>query len=197
MCISNPFRKADKGVSSASLSIGGGSSCMEEKQDGISEEDCSRAINTKRKALFIGAHPDDIELGSAALALTLKDSGCSLRAIVLTDEKGFAEIRRHEAEAGLRSLGFDEPIVFCGFKDGDLRSGSKARERFQAVLAENASVQNPDIIVTHSSEETHSDHRSANRLVSKCLKKTTAKALFPIYGSFDAKPSECCTLFCH
>jgi LmbE family N-acetylglucosaminyl deacetylase len=58
-------------------------------------------------ALFLGAHPDDIEIGSGSTRAKMAGSGWEVWACILTDEAAsdVAKTRRGEARAGAIACG--------------------------------------------------------------------------------------------
>ena len=65
------------------------------------------------RVMFIGAHPDDIELGAGGLIYQLIQSGTEVVGIDITDGEltpmGDREIRQRECEAASRILGLKDP----------------------------------------------------------------------------------------
>lgn len=112
------------------------------------------------RLLAIGAHPDDVEIGAAALLAKALDCGFDVGYLILTDESGRRAARRDEAIRSARVLGVPaERVMFAGLPDGrlraDRRSVSRVRDRVGFT---------PDLIVTHTQADSHNDHVEASRI---------------------------------
>jgi LmbE family N-acetylglucosaminyl deacetylase len=120
--------------------------------------------------LAIGAHPDDIEIGAAALLTKALQHGIDTHFLILTDESDCRAARRAEAVLAARSLGVPQDrVIFAGLEDGQLRvdrtSVSRVREKAGAHGLR------PDIVVTHTLADSHNDHVEANRIAHAAFRK--------------------------
>jgi LmbE family N-acetylglucosaminyl deacetylase/tetratricopeptide (TPR) repeat protein len=110
--------------------------------------------------LVVGAHPDDIELGSAGFLLRLKDEGAKVYGLVMSHgEKGTPgprADRRGEAETAARALGLDGFWVL-DFPDTELRDHVGEMKRRIEGKIEELGIR---LVLTHSPRETHGDHVS-------------------------------------
>ncbi len=118
------------------------------------------------KILAIGAHPDDIEIFMFGILCHFKDRGDNVNLLIATDGslggKGGKENlkykRKKEAVLGLKNIG--KPF-FLEIPDGMLGAEGDhyllIKKRIQNV--------NPDLIITHSLDDYHSDHRNLSKLV--------------------------------
>jgi LmbE family N-acetylglucosaminyl deacetylase len=122
------------------------------------------------KLVAIGAHPDDIELGCAALIKKVTELQLAeVYLIVLTDD-GKAKTRRREALNGARSMGVPRRrVLFAGMRDGQLRVSSQSVERVRQIASERGIV--PDVIITHTEADSHNDHVEANRIAHAAFRK--------------------------
>jgi LmbE family N-acetylglucosaminyl deacetylase len=113
------------------------------------------------RLLFIGAHSDDIEIGCGGTAVELLRSypGASVRWVVLSSE----EDRGSEAETAARSLipvAADAEISIETFRGAYFPSEfEKIKDYFETLK-----TFGPDLILTHSREELHQDHRIVGEL---------------------------------
>lgn len=114
------------------------------------------------RLLCIGAHPDDCEIQTSGLAALWTGRGGSARFLSMTDgssghqELGgakLAHIRRAEAQAGAAAVGADS-VVFDNL-DGSLLPTLENRGRVIRAVRE----YQPDVIVTHRTNDYHPDHR--------------------------------------
>lgn len=128
----------------------------------------------ERRALVIGAHPDDADFGAAGTAALLARDGWAVRYVVATDgSKGSDDpahtpdvlraIRAEEQREAARILGV-ESVGFLGFVDGELE---RSRALLEAVTRELRTFR-PYAVYTHDPEPlfvmdaivNHSDHRA-------------------------------------
>ena len=130
-------------------------------------------LESFERYLFIGPHPDDIEIGCGALAAKLAAAGKEVYFLICLDGRfggGFrpdlspeelAALRRAEAKASAAMIGAKEPrfLEFCdgGFYDYD--ELEKAIARFVGEIK-------PDVIFAPDpsvESECHKDHLSVGR----------------------------------
>ena len=122
------------------------------------------------KILAIGAHPDDIEIFMYGLVSTYKKEGNQVFTMIATDgSKGglskddlLSKKREKEAIAGLKKI--SKPI-FLNIPDGALGEDPK----HQRTIKENILKIMPDLIITHSQNDYHSDHRSLSFITSSVV----------------------------
>jgi len=112
--------------------------------------------------LAIGAHPDDIEIGSGGLLLGLAEShpGLSARYVVLTGSAA----RQAEARTAARSFlpGAELTVELHDLPEGRLPAAwGAAKELLEEVARSGA----PDLIVAPSAADAHQDHRTIGELV--------------------------------
>ena len=113
------------------------------------------------KVLAIGAHPDDIEIFMYGLLSIYKKEGHEVRTIIATDGakggaikgKNLAEQRANEAISGLAKI--SSPI-FLNLPDGELGNEFEHKK----IVKENILKIMPDLIITHSQNDYHTDHKS-------------------------------------
>jgi len=114
------------------------------------------------RLLAIGAHPDDIEIGSAALLSKAADLGVAAHLLILTDDGNQAD-RRAEALRAASALGVPgRRVLFAGLQDGRLRADSDSVDKVRELAR--AHDLTPDLIVTHTAADSHNDHVEANRI---------------------------------
>lgn len=113
------------------------------------------------KVLGIGAHPDDIEIFMYGLLSIYKKEGHQVHTIIATDGakggatkgKKLAQQRADEAVSGLAKL--SSPI-FLNLPDGELGDELEHKK----IIKENILKITPDLIITHSENDYHADHKS-------------------------------------
>lgn len=117
-------------------------------------------------AYAIGAHPDDVELYALGLLLRLKAAGWRIGWAVATDggRGGDPVRRRREALAAGAVCGVAPDLL--GLDDGALAAEPGAGGMIAALLARVA----PRLLVTHSPDDYHPDHRALAAMVGKAAR---------------------------
>jgi LmbE family N-acetylglucosaminyl deacetylase len=147
-------------------------------------------IPTPRRALAVGAHPDDIEFGCAGTLAKWADDGARIDLLVLTDgSKGTwdpaadpAELvatRRREQDDAAARLG--ARAHWLGLVDGELMPGDDARRR----VVETIRALRPDVVLTHDPwrrHRLHPDHHAAGVLVVEALVAARDPHFYPGVG---------------
>jgi LmbE family N-acetylglucosaminyl deacetylase len=122
------------------------------------------------RLLAIGAHPDDIEIGAAALICKAISSGAETYFLILSDESGRRAARRAEAARAARILGVPQHrVLFAGLRDGSLRADRKSVGRVREIIQEKGL--RPDLIITHTAADSHNDHVEANRIAHAAFRR--------------------------
>ena len=119
------------------------------------------------KILAIGAHPDDIEIFMYGFVSSCKKRGDKIFLATATDgaagniklDNNLSAIRKKESLKALSKLGNPS---FLNLPDGNLSYFEKSK----TVIHDYIIDINPDLIVTHSPEDYHPDHRSLSKIVS-------------------------------
>lgn len=136
--------------------------------------------------LAVGAHPDDIELGCGGTLYKVSSNGARVIAVYLTkgEKSGDAKVRMRESMDALRVLGVNE-AHFGSFPD------TMVPNSFEAIdfLEQFSLKDNPDVVLTHTINDTHQDHRqvgwlsiSAFRNVPKILCYETPRVMSGAYS---------------
>ena len=106
--------------------------------------------------LAVGAHPDDIELGAGGTVYKAVQAGAQVIALYMTRGGKLSDInvRMRESTEAMHILGVNE-IFFENFPDTEIP------DSFEAVncLEQYAIKYKPDVVLTHSVNDTHQDHR--------------------------------------
>lgn len=119
------------------------------------------------RVLAIVAHPDDAELLCAGTLARAGADGAAIGiAVLCRGDKGqprktvrnLAAVRRVEMRAAAKLLGAE---LFPGeFRDGELTDGPAQRRRVVEIVRRFR----PTLILAHSAEDYHADHRAASAL---------------------------------
>ncbi|MCA9375291.1 PIG-L family deacetylase, partial [Candidatus Dojkabacteria bacterium] len=133
--------------------------------------------------LFIGAHHDDIEIGTAGTLAKFVSQGHKVSAFILTDEdtQEEKELRRNETVQSLARLGLSENnILFGGFFDGKLMDDRESISRLRGIVADNNLK--PDIVFCHTTHDSHNDHRRCYLMALSCFRESVVLC-YPIVNS--------------
>ena len=120
------------------------------------------------KVLAVGAHPDDVELLCAGTLALYRKRGDEVTICHACDggkgslehtSEEIAKIRRKEAIASAKTIGAKS--IWGGFIDGEVVLGLNSRIKMIDIIRQT----DPDIIITHSPNDYHSDHLNVSKLV--------------------------------
>lgn len=159
-------------------------------------------LEAPRRALAIGAHPDDIEFGCGATLAKWASKGCEVFHLVCTDgSKGtwdpdvdvaqLVATRQAEQRAAARQVGGGrEPgdVVFLGWVDGELESG--LRQRWEVAFW--IRHFRPDVVLGHDPwrrYRLHPDHRNAGFLATDGIVAARDPKFFPEQRIAPHRPS--------
>lgn len=133
-------------------------------------------VNSFEKYLFVGPHPDDIEIGAGATVASLAEQGKSICFLICTDgrygtsnlkeavsEKELIAIRREEAIRSAAALGVTD-VRFLDFCDGGFYNRNDLIKQIAGVIS---SFQ-PDVIFAPDptpTSECHIDHLNVGNAV--------------------------------
>jgi LmbE family N-acetylglucosaminyl deacetylase len=151
-------------------------------------------LESFQRYLFLGPHPDDIEIGAGATAAKLAEAGKEVCFLICTDgryglgnaPKGttpeeLVEIRREEARRSAALLGVKN-VSFLDFCDGGLYD---PKDQLRAA-ARIAGAFQPDVILAPDpdvSSECHIDHRNVGEMAKTLACFGPYRELFAAYGA--------------
>lgn len=128
-----------------------------------------------KKALIIGAHPDDPESMAYGTALRLREMGCDVVTVYLTRGEAGIPGKTHDEAAAIRTAECEKvtamtgiPHLFLNQIDG---SSEVTNERYLEVK-ELIERENPDLVITHWPIDSHRDHRHAALLAYDAWRRT-------------------------
>ncbi|MFQ5419342.1 MAG: PIG-L deacetylase family protein [Anaerolineae bacterium] len=169
------------------------------------------------RAMFIYAHPDDIEFGVAGTAALWAKNGAEVIYVVLTDgnvgshEKGMtreklAQIRRAEQTAAADVIG--ARCIFMGYDDGLLQPTLELRKKLVRLIREHrpnvVCCGDPTMFFPSDTYINHPDHRAAAQAaIDAVFPAAEMPLLYPdldaeglpphkvnyVYVSFGSKPN--------
>jgi LmbE family N-acetylglucosaminyl deacetylase len=131
-------------------------------------------MDIPRRALAIGAHPDDIEFGCGATFAKWSAAGCEVSHLICTDgAKGswdpnedraaLVVTRQGEQRDAAKALGATGQCVFLDWVDGELEAGLRQRWEVAYWIRK----LRPDVVLGHDPWKRyrlHPDHRAAGFL---------------------------------
>jgi LmbE family N-acetylglucosaminyl deacetylase len=117
------------------------------------------ALNSVRRLLCIGAHSDDIEIGTGATVLRMQRDNPDLQIMWVCLSGGDTE-REAEAESSARGFAPRAAFECMAFKDRYFPSQQvEIKNAFESLKAFE-----PDLVLTHSRDDRHQDHRVVNEV---------------------------------
>ena len=146
------------------------------------------------RALFIAAHPDDLEFGVAGTAAKWAATGCEVTFCLITDgnagthENGItaeqlAEIRRGEQRDAAKILGVQN-VEFLGYDDCKLVNTLELREKLVRLIRKYRpnvlGCQDPTNVFPRADYINHPDHRAAgNAVIDAAFPSSEMPLLYP------------------
>jgi LmbE family N-acetylglucosaminyl deacetylase/Mrp family chromosome partitioning ATPase len=137
------------------------------------------------QALFIGAHPDDIEIGAGGTLVKLLEKNWDVFACIVTDETDpqVAVVRRREALQSCAALGLrPQQVFFLGMSDRYVSVTREGVDRLRDALKQHNI--RPELVFTHSHADCHPDHRAVCELVHAAFRQKLILG-FPIINSLN------------
>ncbi len=156
-------------------------------------------LATPRRALAVGAHPDDIEFGCGGTLAKWAAAGCDVHHLVCTDgSRGtwdaaedpaqLVVTREQEQRAAAAALGGTSSVTFLRWPDGELEAGLRQRWQICAAIR----TIRPDVVVGHDPWKRyrlHPDHRNAGFLVTDGIVAARDPLFFPEQAIAPHRPS--------
>ena len=140
-----------------------------------------------KSLLFMGAHPDDIELGCGAL---LSDLVGQADVFCMT----FSDNKKNPDLQNLANEHFDSMHVL-GLKDHQIGLGSYETRRFpdyrQELLQEMLELRKkyqPEIVFVHTAKDIHQDHKTVTEEATRAFRGTTVLGYDVLRSSYGFFP---------
>ena len=133
--------------------------------EAFASEITNQPTNKKKKALIIGAHPDDPETGCGGTMLMLRKAGWEVVSVYLTKGHGGIEGKSHDEAASIRT---QEAIEACKVLDArpifmtQIDGNAEVTKARYAEMQELIAAENPDVVFTHWPLDSHTDQRVFN-----------------------------------
>ncbi len=124
--------------------------------------------STYKKALFIGAHPDDPETCAGGTMILMKQLGCDVVSVYLTaGESGIAG-KSHDEAAAIRRVESADACAVMGVRSlwvGQIDGYAEVNLERYAQMKKIIEQEHPDVVFTHWPIDSHRDHRACSLLV--------------------------------
>lgn len=150
-------------------------------------------IEEHERYMFIGPHPDDIEIGAGATAAKLAEAGKKICFLICIDGRFGSDsiapeeliaIRQEEAHASAKALGIDD-VRFLPFCDG----GFYDTRKLVSAIAKAVGDFKPDVIFAPDcfvSSECHPDHLNVGRAAAEIAYLAPYSLLMAEHGAQSA-----------
>ena len=121
-----------------------------------------------KKALIIGAHPDDPETGCGGTMLVLKQAGYEVVSVYMTKGEAGIPGKTHEESSAIRVAEATKASEMLGARpvfmtqiDGSTEINKERYVEMRELIA----AEKPDVVFTHWPIDSHADHRVCSSLV--------------------------------
>ena len=140
-----------------------------------------------KKVLFLGAHPDDIELGCGALLAHIAGKA-ELLCVTLSDNQNNPKLKSlvEEHYASMAILGVPRERVLV--KSFETRNFPRDRQEILEYLYELSREHRPDLVFVHSSADIHQDHRVVTEEALRAFRGVSVLGFDVFRSSFDFFP---------
>jgi LmbE family N-acetylglucosaminyl deacetylase len=140
------------------------------------------------KVCFIGAHPDDIELGCGALIAHIAAKS-DVICVTLSDNQKNPDLKNvmDEHLRSLTTLGIQHENVVIG--NFETRRFSHFRQEILEYLVELNRKHQPDIVFVHARSDIHQDHATVTDEVMRAFRGKTILGYEIIRSSYGYAPS--------
>ncbi|MDZ4160138.1 MAG: PIG-L family deacetylase [Anaerolineaceae bacterium] len=141
-----------------------------------------------KRICFIGAHPDDIELGAGALIAHINQQA-EIRCVTLSDNQKNPELKRvvEEHYQSMAVLGVPRENIVLG-KFETRRFPHARQEILEYLIGLKHSFQ-PDIVFVHTRADTHQDHVTTVEEALRAFRGTTVLGFDVLRSSYGFFPN--------
>jgi LmbE family N-acetylglucosaminyl deacetylase len=141
-----------------------------------------------KKVCFIGAHPDDIEIGCGALIAHIA-AKTEVKCYTLSDNQKNPLLKNvvREHYASMESLGVPKDHVIVG--QFQTRRFPQARQEILEYLIDINQTFHPEIVFVHTKSDIHQDHATVTEESLRAFRGTTVLGFDVIRSSYGFFPS--------
>jgi N-acetylglucosamine malate deacetylase 1 len=140
-----------------------------------------------QKVCFIGAHPDDIELGCGALIAQITGKA-EIICITLSDNRKNPELAKvaDEQRRSMALLGVPPQNLIIG--DFETRRFPQARQEILEYLIQVNREHHPEVVFVHTKADIHQDHATATEEALRAFRGTTVLGFDVLRSSYGFFP---------
>ena len=141
-----------------------------------------------KRVLFLGAHPDDIEIGCGALIHNIVNK-TELLCVTLSDNQKNPDLKKVKNEhlASMNVLGVPETkVVFGPF---ETRVFPDSRQDILEYFLKLRKEFKPDLIFTHSKQDVHQDHNTMTDEALRAFRGITVLGFDVVRSSYGFFPN--------
>jgi len=140
------------------------------------------------KVCFIGAHPDDIELGCGALISQITPVS-EVVCVTLSDNQKNPDLTHviHEHRRSMQVLGVRPENVIVS--DFETRRFPHARQEILEYLIELGRVHHPEIVFVHTRADIHQDHATVTEEALRAFRGMTVLGFDVLRSSYGFFPN--------
>lgn len=141
-----------------------------------------------KKILFIGAHPDDIELGCGALIAHIS-SKADVLCITLSDNQKNPVLGNLVSEHYQSMMILGIPKMQVILEKFETRKFQEHRQEILEFLFKQSQSFQPDIVFTHTRSDLHQDHKTVTEETLRAFRGTTVLGFDVIRSSYGFFPN--------
>lgn len=141
-----------------------------------------------KRVCFIGAHPDDIEIGAGALIAHIVKQA-DIICVTLSDNQKNPLLKNlvSEHHASMSVLGVPEKNVVVG--DFETRRFPQLRQEILEYMISLNHTFKPDIVFTHTRADIHQDHATTTEEALRAFRGTTVLGFDVLRSSYGFFPN--------
>jgi N-acetylglucosamine malate deacetylase 1 len=141
-----------------------------------------------KRVLFLGAHPDDIELGCGALVHQIA-SQTEILCVTLSDNQKNPDLKKVKNEhfESMRVLGVPQEKIMLG--PFSTRVFPDSRQDILEYFLKLRKDFKPDLIFTHSKQDVHQDHNTMTDEALRAFRGITVLGFDVVRSSYGFFPS--------
>lgn len=141
-----------------------------------------------KKVCFIGAHPDDIEIGCGALIAHIADQ-TEVRCVTLSDNQKNPALKNvvNEHYKSMAALGVPRENVIVG--QFETRRFPQSRQEILEYLIDLNKAFHPEIVFVHTKADIHQDHATITEEALRAFRGTSVLGFDVIRSSYGFFPS--------
>lgn len=140
-----------------------------------------------KRVLFLGAHPDDIEIGCGALIHHIAQK-TEILCVTLSDNQKNPDLKRVKNEhlKSMKVLGVaEEKVIFGNFTT---RVFQQSRQEILEYFLKLRKDFKPDLIFTHSKQDVHQDHNTMTDEALRAFRGITVLGFDVVRSSYGFFP---------